>query len=53
MFHLVRTIAMKVFLLGRRFYMATPATPYEAILFSYIKATIAQLFFREARSGAR
>jgi len=47
MFHLIRTIALKVLMLGQRFYLASPASPYEAILFSYIKATLAQLFFRE------
>jgi hypothetical protein len=47
MFHLIRTIALKAFMLGRRFYLASPASPYEAILFGYIKATLAQLFFRE------
>lgn len=52
MLRLVSKIAMGIFAIARRFYLATPATPYEALLFGYIKATLAQLFFREVPRGA-
>lgn len=52
MFYVIRKVAFALFNVGRRFYLATPATPYEALLFGYIKATLAQLFFREVPRGA-
>lgn len=52
MFAVIRKIAFVLFQVGRRFYLATPASPYEALLFGYIKATVAQLFFREVPRGA-
>lgn len=51
MFLLVRTIALRVLMLFSRFYAAAPASPYEAILFGYIKALLAQLLFREVPRG--
>jgi len=53
MFQLVRTVARVAVSLVQRFYLASPANPYEALLFSYLKATIAHMFFREAPSGVK
>lgn len=52
MFGVIRTVALGIFAVARRFYLAAPASPYEALLFGYIKATLAQLFFREVPRGA-
>jgi hypothetical protein len=51
MFQLIRKAALLAFGVARRFYLATPATPYEAILFNHIKSAIALLFFREVPRG--
>lgn len=51
MFRLIRIVVGKLFSLAVRFRKAAPANPYEAILFGYIKATVAQLFFREVPRG--
>jgi hypothetical protein len=51
MFHLIRKLALVMFSVAQRFYLGTPASPYEAILFGYIKAIVAQLFFREVKRG--
>lgn len=51
MFRLIRMLAIKAFGLFRRFRSAAPANPYEAILFGYVKATVAQFFFREVPRG--
>ena len=48
MFRWLRYAALFAVGVARRFYANAPQNGYEAILFNYIKAVVAQIFFREA-----
>lgn len=43
----LRYVARTAIGVARRFYGNVPLNPYEAILFSYLRVTIAQIFFRK------